>query len=296
MKISVMREFVELSRTGNFTRTAEEMYIAQSALSRHMSALEEELGVRLMERDRNSFRLTSAGEITRDEFIRILNEYGRLLERLSQPDLQAGGELRMGFLYYDRDLYVAKIRAEFHHQYPNIHFTTSSCQPKELEDQLFSESIDVAILYGASFIHRNDVSAMPFLKIPFSLIFSSDHRLARVKEIRVEDLNGEKCIYPAQKFILNGTGKELSRMLSEHHTSFSQEVPVTNFDDVPWIMENTGAVYVSPMANPRAYGDSTRFQYLEPEKYSADISAVWLNDNDNPAIRRLLSVLRKCYP
>ena len=43
MKLSVMREFVRLAASRNYSRTAEELYIAQSALSRHMTALEKEL-------------------------------------------------------------------------------------------------------------------------------------------------------------------------------------------------------------------------------------------------------------
>lgn len=56
MKLNIMREFVKLAETQNFSRTAEELYIAQSALSRHMVSLEEELRVQLIKRTRNSFR------------------------------------------------------------------------------------------------------------------------------------------------------------------------------------------------------------------------------------------------
>ena len=63
MKFSIMREFVRLAAIRNYSKTAEELYMAQSALSRHMASLEEELNVKLIDRTRNSFELTPMGEI-----------------------------------------------------------------------------------------------------------------------------------------------------------------------------------------------------------------------------------------
>lgn len=295
MKISVMREFVILAQNENFTRTAEELYIAQSALSRHMNALEEELGVRLIERSHNSFRLTPAGEITRDEFTKILNHYDRLLERIAEPDMEKG-ELRVGFLYYDRDLYVARIHSEFHDQFPNIRLKMASCQPHDLEDRLLSGKIDAAFLYGAVGSDRGDIEVLPFLKVPFSLIYTPDHRFASMDKVSVEDLDGEDCIFPEKPLEINGSARELKKMMKDHHISFSSRIPVSNFDEVPWIMAETGAIYLSPMANPGAYGDETQYRYLAPDDYSVDISVVWLKENTNPAIHRLLSVVRRCFP
>ncbi len=61
MKLSMMREFVTLANVQNFSRAAEELYIAQPALSRHIAALENELKTKLIDRSRNSFALTVQG-------------------------------------------------------------------------------------------------------------------------------------------------------------------------------------------------------------------------------------------
>ena len=47
MKFEYMRELLGLQRYGSFTLTSEKMFIAQPSLSRHISAMEKELGVRL---------------------------------------------------------------------------------------------------------------------------------------------------------------------------------------------------------------------------------------------------------
>ena len=84
MKLSVMREFVRLAASRNYSRTAEELYIAQSALSRHMTALEKELNTQLINRTRNSFELTSMGEIALEGFQKILEDYEAMLDNMSR--------------------------------------------------------------------------------------------------------------------------------------------------------------------------------------------------------------------
>ena len=73
MKLSVMREYVHLCGTKNYSKTAEELYIDQSALSRHIMALEKEMGAQLIERTKNSFQLTEAGKLVEAQFKRIPN-------------------------------------------------------------------------------------------------------------------------------------------------------------------------------------------------------------------------------
>ena len=55
MKLNHMREFVVLAENKNYTVTAEELYITQSALSRHINSMDEELGVQLINISKNSF-------------------------------------------------------------------------------------------------------------------------------------------------------------------------------------------------------------------------------------------------
>ncbi|MBP3797351.1 MAG: LysR family transcriptional regulator [Ruminococcus sp.] len=57
-----IRYFQSVVKLGSFTEAAEEHYISQSAISQQIKALEDELGVKLLERKKRSFTLTEAGE------------------------------------------------------------------------------------------------------------------------------------------------------------------------------------------------------------------------------------------
>ena len=77
MEIEQLRVFLTLAETKNFTRAADRLFVSHSTVSRSLSALEDELGVRLVERDNRVVGLTAAGERLRDragELVRLADE------------------------------------------------------------------------------------------------------------------------------------------------------------------------------------------------------------------------------
>lgn len=73
MELEQLRIFAAAARSGSFSEAARRLYISHSTVSRAVSALEEELGVRLFARDRRVSGLTAAGEA-------LLRESEALLE------------------------------------------------------------------------------------------------------------------------------------------------------------------------------------------------------------------------
>jgi LysR family transcriptional regulator, transcriptional activator of the cysJI operon len=65
-----LRAFAAVARTGSFTRAAEALYVSQPAVSKHVSALEAELGVELVERSRRGASLTHPGDVLADYVLR----------------------------------------------------------------------------------------------------------------------------------------------------------------------------------------------------------------------------------
>ena len=218
-----------------------------------------------------------------------------MLDKLTRQEDIERGELHLGYLYYDADFYVSKICKAFRKKYPNISLILHAYQPAELEEELLSGKIDAAILYGIEGITQRNIKYLPFLKIPFTLFYSKYHRFTSLQDICIADLDGEKVIYPHKLYTLNHVNEMMEQMLREGGASISQKVFIHNFDEVPWIMEETGAVFISPMVNTKVYGSSTKSRFLLPDIYNTDVSAVWLKEHQNPAIRFLITTIKSCY-
>ena len=84
MEIEQLRAFAAVAQTGSFTRAAEKLYTSHSSISRAVSALERELGVRLVERDNRVGGLTRAGEILLKGAEEILDREEELKKEIAE--------------------------------------------------------------------------------------------------------------------------------------------------------------------------------------------------------------------
>ena len=73
MELEQLCVFAAVADEGSFTGAARRLYISHSTVSRTVTALEEELGVRLVERDNRFIALTKAGETLREEAEQLLS-------------------------------------------------------------------------------------------------------------------------------------------------------------------------------------------------------------------------------
>jgi LysR family positive regulator for ilvC len=88
-----IRIFQHLARTLHFSRTSAECFISPSSLSRLIQRLEEELGVRLFERDNRTVRLTGAGELFREYADRALQDWDAFRRQLEHESTRLSGSV-----------------------------------------------------------------------------------------------------------------------------------------------------------------------------------------------------------
>ena len=87
--------FLTLAETGNLTRTAEKLYLAQPTLSKRLQNLESELGATLFLRSKHGVTLTPAGEAARETFLHTTKDFEDLRERLQKGRGIVSGTLRI---------------------------------------------------------------------------------------------------------------------------------------------------------------------------------------------------------
>ena len=110
MELRQLRYFVAVADTLNFSRASESLYVSQSALSKQIADLEQELGVRLFQRDKRTVELSCAGRLLLGEATAILLRSEKLVPLLQEKDQQSQQE---------RTIYIGvETRAE---QSPQIH-------------------------------------------------------------------------------------------------------------------------------------------------------------------------------
>src|SRR5260221_4294421 len=81
VELRQIRSFLSIAETLHFGRTAELIHISQPALSLQIRALEEEVGVRLFERDRRKTTLTAAGVAFRNDSAAALSQLDKAIRK-----------------------------------------------------------------------------------------------------------------------------------------------------------------------------------------------------------------------
>lgn len=198
MDIQVLREFLDLSFTLNFSKSAERMYISQSALSKHIAQLEKELGVQLFQRSKQAVQLTPVGVALQDKFKLVIKDYDDALALIKNEEANLKGSIRIGYL----DAAVRSLLSGAVHnmsqKYPSVSISLKSYEVGELNDALRQDIIDIAlcIAYPNSAIPHNTFFK-PLYNDGISAVVSKDNPLAQKKEIAFHELLDYPMILPS---------------------------------------------------------------------------------------------------
>ncbi len=157
MDLRQLSHYVTVAETGSISAAAREAHVAQPALSRQMTALEEELGVNLFVRTNQGVLLTEAGEKFYRQSRYILTNLE--LMKTSVQDIGRGvvGQLRVGLLYSTQSL-VKECVAAYRRTYPEVRLHLRFGIPQELLEALFKAELDVVFLRSPVLVPREFAS------------------------------------------------------------------------------------------------------------------------------------------
>ncbi len=147
MDIKHLSALIAIADAGSITRAAEQIYIAQPALSNRLSALESELGVKLFVRSRQGVTLTDAGQRLYSHAKNIVKSANEALDEIKQEVSRPVGTIVLGFQKSLARFLGLGLFRKIHEQYPNIEIEFLSGDSKDLYNQLSHSGIDMAILH-----------------------------------------------------------------------------------------------------------------------------------------------------
>ena len=191
MKISYLKEFIILSRYLNFSHAARQLHMTQPGLSRHIAALENDLGFQLLKRDTHKVRLTNNGEHFLNGIRKIIDDYDVLCESIRETNVK---KLNIGIPYYGINCYLHPIVSMFETIYDNVKIDYFPSYPDEIITGLLAEQIDIAVLPKVEYQNVSGLVFYDAFKEPVVCMMHKDHCLASKKFLKMNDLENEKFI------------------------------------------------------------------------------------------------------
>lgn len=186
-----MRYVVAVAEERSFTRAAGRCLVVQSALSHQISALEQELGVRLFARTSRRVEITAAGEAFLTQARASLDAAERAIAEAAAADGQIRGALIVGVIPTVTTIDIPAALGQFHRTYPAVRLRLRSGGSDELIAAISAGRMDVAVLGLPDSTPLKGVNARVLARERLVAVVAAEHPLAGRRRLRLEDLADE---------------------------------------------------------------------------------------------------------
>ena len=282
MDIQRISYFLTVAECLNFTKAAARHHLAQTAMSRHICALENELGVMLFVRNNRAVRLTEAGEAFVGPAAKLLQDWNQALDAVRRAGSVRHGSVRLAFGPHEKPLVTETVR-QFHDRYPEIDLQMSQHGYKELADGFASGRFD--LVYSTVRIPRAlDNARYKVLSEHVNMfILAKDHPLAKRGCVLPEDFRSLDVAVHCES---GGpfTPEDVSADFEDRGIHPRSFVAVNSLDAKFALVEACNMASSLPTFLAESLRDRF-FVFLPPAptKTPAPYCVSWLETNPNPA-------------
>ncbi len=197
MDLRQLRNLVLVARYSSFGVAAERLNVTQPALSKSIRALEQSLGVRLLDRGPWGVRPTDYGQ--------RLIEYGELVlsltdEARNELDAMRGarrGRLRIGAITTAMRELVPTAVKHFLAEQPEVDVSLNEELSSSLYVALLNGATDIAVMTRPKELSE-EIDFVDLMEIPVDVIADKDHKLARAQKVSLSDLVEYRWVIPAR--------------------------------------------------------------------------------------------------
>ena len=188
MELRHLRYFVAVGEALNFTKAATRLHVAQPALSRQVSDLEEELGVDLLRRTSHGVLLTEEGKLFLEEAQGILKRADESVTKVRALARGEFGELQVGYVP-PLDLHIMPhALAEFQKSTPGVKVVLHDLGSDEICHELRTGMLHLGLMMQPSEESTTGIEFEEIGRYPFFIAMAPGHSLTRMKAISVEIL------------------------------------------------------------------------------------------------------------
>jgi len=295
MNLNQLRYFVSVAEHGSFTKAAVNHYISQTAITQQIHALEEKMGVKLLDRNSRPVSLTPAGKVFLKEAREILGKIDMAFVRTREASTGLEGELRLGYTkgYEHSDL--PKYLRSFHQEYPNVLISCYRCDTDMLATGLQNGEYDIIFTWDSTNMRQEEALHLQVVEhVPLRVALYANHPLARRRELTRKDLKQENILFMSP----SGTGDSFGDAfyIKLYQQAGYQPNILLRSNDMESILmmvaAEEGISIVPEYTHPWDVGtENVVFIPLSGEDEHEEILVAWRKNDDNPALRHFIEKL-----
>ena len=270
MEIRVLRYFLTVVREESITRAAQVLHITQPTLSRQLSQLEEQMGVKLFIRGTRKISLTNEGVLLRRRAEEILELVDKTERELIAQEEQVEGTVSIGCGDLRAVQRLPELIRTFHEKYPLVTVDVYTATADHVTDRMDRGLTDVGLLLEPVSLEKYDFIRLAGLE-RCVVTMHPDAPLAAKEYITPEDLVGVPLIMPRRASIQS----EVANWFGEYYDRLNV-LMTSNLPAGSAVMANQKLAYAINTCGSVDFWDQTKLTYrpLRPE-LSATCALAW---------------------
>ena len=222
MNLRQLRYFVCIAQAGSFNAAADVLHVAQSALSRHMKDLEDELGGVLFDRGARGVSLSAAGKILLERARFILSQVEEARTEILAQNRDLLGTVRLMTPSSIAQVLFEPLLDKFLEQYPKVRLELSEGLWDDAASRLLSGAVDVAVMGESGKSEYIDLE--PLASEQMILVGREGDPIVSKQSIRIASLVGLPLLMPART--LDGLRRLAPQVANDFHVSvFVESAP-----------------------------------------------------------------------
>ena len=287
LNFHLLEQFVALARTKNFTRAAEELSLSQSALSRAIQKLEEQLGQPLFERKPREVVLTDHGELLLERSQYILKLMEDTFAELSEAGRR--GRIRLGAIPTIAPYFLPGLLRRFAKAHPDIAVIVQEDTTENLIKRCSHGEIDLAIL--AMPVIAKYLEVEPLFDEELLLVLPVGHPLAASKAVAIDAVDGYPFVMLSEAHCLSDNIATFCRRKSVQPVTIERTSQLTTVQEL--VTLNHGVSIVPEMARKTDASDRRIYRSFSGEKPTRTVAMMWNSYRfQSKAVKTLMEHLR----
>lgn len=288
LSLQLLDQFVVLARTKNFTRAAEELHLSQSALSRAIQKLEDQLGQPLFERKPREVVLTELGELLLQRAKHILQLMEDTFSELSEAGRR--GRIRLGAIPTIAPYFLPSLLSSFAKKYPDIAVLVQEDTTENLIKRCHHGEIDLAILALPLVAKNLEVEAL--FEEELLLVVPVGHPLAASKTLPIDAVEGFPFVMLNEAHCLTDNIATFCRRKAVQPVTVERTSQLATVQEL--VSLNHGVSIVPDMARKIDTSEQRVYRSFTGEKPRRTVAMMWNSQRfQSKAVKALMEHLRK---
>lgn len=292
MEIRQLRYFLAVAAERSFSAAARRIHIAQPALTRQIRALEESLGVQLLERQARGVTLTPAGEAFVQDAQKVLNSLDEAKSNALRTEKGMRGELRLGvtvMLLWVNELSV--LLKEFRRRYPNVMLKLNTMLSGPQVVALQEGVIDLGILIFPP--ESADFGRLNIYSDHLVLVAPDDSPIVKNPPRFLADIKDYDFVW----FDRENSPNYYDRLIGYFNQhGFVPNIVETGNDSVTMLSvvnSGVGCTIVPSSTISEPPEGLTVLELEDLKKLSLDLQLVWRKDAEKPTLNHMITVAKE---